>query len=942
MSQHVVFLFFGLANGAIYAALALTLVITFRSSGVVNLSTGTMALFGAYTYAFLRRGELFIPVPGLPATVSIGDPLTFWSALLIATLICAVFGLILYLLVFRPIRAVPAVGKAVASIGVMLTLSGLFLQRIGTKGVQTEPILPVDAWEIGGVRVTSDRVWFALIVLGMALALAGLYRFTRFGLLTRAAAETEKGACVSGIRPDRIAAINWMISAAVASVAGILISPIVALTPSRFTLLIVPALAAAVLGNFQRILPAVLGGLAIGMVQSDLTYLAGQYDWLPTSGRDELVALLVILIVLVARAKPLPSRGVVGRASTGRAPRPRSILLPTVVGLVVGGIAMVAFQGEWRVALITSLIFGIVALSQVVVTGYAGQISFAQLTLAGVAGFTLATLTTSWGIPFPLAPLLAATVAAVVGVAVGLPALRVRGLPVAVVTLAMAVALEAVWFHNPDYVGTVGAEVTGPELFGIDLRARIGLDYPRLPFGLLVLGVLVAVAVAVARLRLSRLGSQMLAVRANERSAAGAGVAVVRVKLIAFAIGAFIAGLGGSMLAYMEGTVTFASFTALLGITVFAMAYLAGITSVSGGIVAGVAGVGGLMAYLLHNGVDVGDGYGVITGIGLVITVIANPEGIVGPIHEAIARRRRKAALAAAPEGADPTSASADEDALGGRLEPMPPVEGGEVVLDAVGVRVRYGGVVAVAGVDLTVRSGTIVGLIGPNGAGKTTLLDALTGFTTAEGSVALAGADLSGRRPHQRVRAGLGRTFQHTELYEDMTVAENVVVGAAAAVGREPRELADVLELLDLAPYAERPVSELSQGRRQLVAIARALIGNPSVLLLDEPAGGLDSNESQWLGLRLRRLRDAGVAILLVDHDMHLVLNVCDDIYVLDFGEVIAHAAPAGIRSDPRVAAAYLGSSHAEQHVEEHVEEHPDGPDDRPEDRELEGGVVR
>jgi ABC-type branched-subunit amino acid transport system ATPase component/ABC-type branched-subunit amino acid transport system permease subunit len=541
------------------------------------------------------------------------------------------------------------------------------------------------------------------------------------------------------------------------------------------------------------------------------------------------------------------------------------------------------------------------------VTGFAGQISFAQLTLAGVAGFSVGVLTDKYGVPFPIAPILAALIAAGVGVLVGLPALRIRGLPVAIVTLATAVALEGFWFHNLDFVSVSGQAVEGPTLFGWQLQSRIGLDYPRPVFALVCLVVLVMVAVGVALLRMSRLGAQMLAVRANEKSAAGAGIAVVPVKILAFAIGAFIAGLGGSLLAYFQMNVTFATFSVFLGLTVFATAYLAGITSVSGGILGGIMGAGGLFALVLDEGLGFGgDYYPIVAGLGLILTIMTQPEGIVGPVHTRLdARRRAKLDLAAV---AVPP--------LEGELEPMAPVEGGEVVLETRAVRVQYGGVVAVDGVDLQARKGTIVGLIGPNGAGKTTLLDAMSGFTRSTGEVILHGTEISGRKPHQRVRSALGRTFQHTELYEDLSVTENVVVGAAAARGREPKSIEETLALLGLEDVAEVPVSELSQGRRQLVSIARALIGNPEVLLLDEPAGGLDSRESQWLGLRLRKIRDSGVTILLIDHDMHLVLNLCDDIYVLNFGQVIAHGDPAAIRADRGVAAAYLGTTHAEQEV--------------------------
>ncbi len=351
MDQHLIFLLLGLANGAVYAALALTLVITYRSSGVVNFATGTMALLGAYTYAFLRQGEILIPLPGFSDTIELPVVLEFWPAALISVAVCALMGLLLYLVVFRPARAAPVVAKAVASIGVMVVLTGLFAVRVGPTGVRTEPILPSGTWTFGDVRITQDRVYFALTILAVTFLLAAAYRFTRFGLETRAAAESEKGAFVSGIAPDRVAAANWMISAAIAGISGVLIAPIVPPTPGGYTLFIVPALAAAILGQFQYMVPAVLSGLAIGMLQSELTYFQGQHTWLPSAGLAELVPLVLVLVILVVRAKPLPSRGVVILQALGRAPRPRSVGRPATLGMVVGVVGLFALQGEWRTAL---------------------------------------------------------------------------------------------------------------------------------------------------------------------------------------------------------------------------------------------------------------------------------------------------------------------------------------------------------------------------------------------------------------------------------------------------------------------------------------------------------------------------------------------------------------------------------------------------------------
>ena len=320
--------------------------------------------------------------------------------------------------------------------------------------------------------------------------------------------------------------------------------------------------------------------------------------------------------------------------------------------------ALYLFHGGLRDALITSFIMAVIALSLVVVTGYVGQISLAQLTFAGAAAFALSTIANSWGIPFPIAPILAALFATVVGVVVGLPALRIRGLLVGVVTLTLAAALEGVWFENNSIDGGAsGLAVPVPRLFGLNLGIGSGSDFPRPAFGLLCLVVLVLAAVAVAKLRTSRLGSAMLAVRADERSAAASGINVARVKLTGFAIGAFIAGLGGSLLAYQALNVDDSPFTAIGGLALFTTVYLAGITSVSGGLLAGVISAGGVLFFMLSSVFSVSNWYAVVVGASVIVTVIFNPEGLVGPFHAKLDARRQQA-LAATRSGGRPAAAA--------------------------------------------------------------------------------------------------------------------------------------------------------------------------------------------------------------------------------------------------------------------------------------------
>ncbi|TVZ02400.1 ATP-binding cassette domain-containing protein [Trebonia kvetii] len=976
MSTTVLFLILGLGSGAVYASLALGLVVTYRSSGVVNLASGAVALYIAYTYAYLRMGQLVDPIPGLSPTADLGTgPLGFWPALLISLAVGAVLGGLLYVLIFRPLRAAPAAAKAVASVGVMIVLQALLATRLGSAAVTVAPIFPAHVYQILGSRVPGDRLWSAAIIVAVSVALGLWFRLTRFGLATRAAAESEKGAFVTGLSPQRIALVNWALSTAIVGIGGVLISPIVPLTPASYSLFIVPALAAALVGNFSKIGVTVAAALAIGMLESEATYLQTK-SWLTSAGLPDLVPLLVILVFLVLRGRELPARGAIIAKTLGQAPRPRGYLVPGVVIVVLGLVSLTATHGADRAAVITTLVMAVIALSQVVVTGFTGQISFAQLTLAGVGAFSLTRIQHQLHVPFPFAPLLAAVIAMIIGVVVGLPALRIRGLPVAVTTLALAVALQDLWFNNPDLNGGyAGAPVADARIFGLDLGVGAGRGYPQLSFGILCLIVLLLAAGGVAVVRRSRLGAEMLAVRANERSAAAAGVAVSQVKLIAFAIGGFLAGLGGAMLAYQQTSADYSSYTAMGSVTFFATVYIAGITCVSGGINAGIIAAGGIIYTLINKGVplwiyvllvglllvgivqlvrpkaaraalavvglvaiaaafhhgpvQLGVYYAAINGVLLILTIILNPEGIVGPVHAQLAalrarlQARRSPARALQPVAAAVPAQADKADEAAPAARGRQPHDPARPLLTVSGVSVRYGAVVANEDVSFEVFPGEIVGLIGPNGAGKTTLIDAVSGYARATGSVALLGRKLDGRKPFQRSRDGLGRTFQGIELYDDLSVRENVEVGTTAARSagvdraRADREQPSLgidayFEILGLQAVADDPVRELSVGQRQLVSVARALAGRPTVVLLDEPAAGLDAAESRWLGERLRAIRDAGTTIVMVDHDMGLVLDVCDRIVVLDLGRVVAVGTPADIVGNDEVKRAYLGTTHA------------------------------
>jgi len=243
-------------------------------------------------------------------------------------------------------------------------------------------------------------------------------------------------------------------------------------------------------------------------------------------------------------------------------------------------------------------------------------------------------------------------------------------------------------------------------------------------------------------------------------------------------------------------------------------------------------------------------------------------------------------------------------------------------VLSARNISVSFGGVHAVVDVDLDVQPGELVGLIGPNGAGKTTFVDAITGFVGHRGTTTLDGADITKLSPHERARRGLARTWQAIELFDDLTVRENLTVAANHPSlmttlkdiftnrGQTNDSVDEALDVFGLGPLAEATPSELTQGQRKLVAVCRALAARPKLLCLDEPAAGLDAQESLAFGGHLREIVDRGTPILLIDHDMGLVLGISDRVVVLEFGKVIAVGTPSDVRADPRVVAAYLGSA--------------------------------
>ena len=646
MTDYLFFMLLGSTAGAIIAGFGLGLLVTHQGSGVVNFSFGAMATWAGYVYADLRRGAYPFPIPGLPERYHFAQDVGFWPAMLLALLTAAGLGLLLHLVVFRPLAQAPALANIVASIGVVIVVISLIDRRFtDNAGLRVGPILPREPVTImADVTVPRDGLWLAALVIVIAAALWIIQRFTRVGLVVRAAAENEKGAVLLGYSPALLASATFVGASVLGAFIVIMASPMIQLSSTVFTFaFLIPALGAAMVGRFCSIWPTVITGLAIGMAQSSFTKFQGDFSWFPQYGARDGLPFIIIIGAMILLGERLPDRSAVSTWTLPAVPAAKVNVLTVVVPIATAAAALLLLGPLWRGAIMTSLIGIVLARSLVVLTGFGGQTSLAQMAFAGVSGFSLSKFAIEWNVPFPIAPILASLVAMMFGVAVGLPALRVRGTNLAIVTLAGGVAITEFVFKNPKYVGdasTGGAQIPNPELLGWDLGLILGDQASRPIFGIFLLLIASILALAVSNIQRSSSGRRMLAVRSNERAASAAGINVARVKLQVFAISSFIAGLGGCLIAYRFGSVSESSFGTIASLTVLAVAYLGGITCVSGAVTAGLLATSGVAFYALSQATgSVGQWEALIGGVLLIVMAVSNPEGIAGGIRARFAAR---------------------------------------------------------------------------------------------------------------------------------------------------------------------------------------------------------------------------------------------------------------------------------------------------------------
>jgi sulfate-transporting ATPase len=625
----------GVGTGGALALLTLGLVAIYRGSGVLNFAHGAIATMAAYV--FVR----FFAIWNWPIGLS----------MVVGVLAATAIGVLFQVLVIRPIANAPVLTKIVGTLGLLVALVNIIPPAFGNAlppPLQFLPhrrlVLPFGSPKFG---LGEDRLIIALVAVAAAILLWALYRFTTFGVATRAATDNERAAILLGHSPQRLALINWALGSALAGFAGILLSTLVQLTPGFYTELMITVVAAALFGGFQSFGLAIVAAFAIGSGQAVLSRY--DFSWQNATGVpgwSQVLPFAVIAMVLILRGRSIPERSYLMNRPLPRVPQRQPIwYLPLVA---IGGLAWYEFMPtDWADPMTASLIGAVVFLSFVVVVGYVGQISLVQMGFAGLGALVAAHAAANSGIPFPLPLLIGAAIAVPLGLLVGLPALRVRGINLAVITLGAAFTLDQTVFSDPSLTGNdTGLVVHPPTLFGVSLNS---VTNPR-PFGIFVLAVFLIAALAVTAIRRAPLGMRFLAIRANERGAAAAGISVVGAKLAAFSLSGIIAGLAGGLLAYRDLNVSFAGFTDIASITYLSMAYLGGITSVGGALTAGIlVASGGVVSHIFGTGTFSTTWIPVLSGLGTMQIVVTQPEGLAGT-NAALLRGVRKLLIRLLPD----------------------------------------------------------------------------------------------------------------------------------------------------------------------------------------------------------------------------------------------------------------------------------------------------
>lgn len=616
-------------------------------------------------------------------------------------------------------------------------------------------------------------------------------------------------------------------------------------------------------------------------------------------------------------------RTILRRATMQRIPPGMSRSFPILVFVLVLVFPMLT-NDYWTGVATSILTFAMLGLGLNLVVGYAGLLDLGYAAFFAIGAYTSALLITKVGfnlwetIPFAMG------LAALAGGLLGYPTLRLRSDYLAIVTLGFG-EIVRITATNLNFTGGPDGVwgIPRPSIFGFSFKTNASLFY-------LALVLLLLTLLFTEHLAKSYLGRSWLSLREDESAAEAIGVPSTRVKLLAYVLGATWAGLAGAFFASRIGAINPDSFTFMQSVLILIVIVLGGMASTPGVLLGAVVVVG--LPEALRS---IADWRMFVFSVGLIVLMLVRPQGL----WPASRRRPRWSNEIEKAENTGDESVkfmlSRSESENSG-----PQYTTDKMILEVSNLTCSFGGIKAVDDVNFQVPEGSILSIIGPNGAGKTTIFNCITGvIKPTGGSVVLDGKSIVGKRPHKVVAAGLARTFQGIRLFKGMAAWENVLVGMyphkrtsvwqAALWTRSARveertslkEAKSLLRFAGLDKQVGQLANQLSYGDQRRLEIARALASRPKLLLLDEPAAGMNPTEKNELMAIVRRIRDLGISIVLIEHDMNFIMNISDRIVVIDRGRKIADDVPEVIQGDPQVIAAYLGGSNHVVNLQDEVE---------------------
>jgi len=875
----------GIAAGAIYGLAGTGLVLTYKTTGIFNLAHGAIAGLAAYAFYWLHIDHGWDWVPALIVSVFV---------------LGAALGE-LFELLGRGLARQRVAYKIVGTIGVVLLIQGLMSVKFGHMALRLPQYLPrgTETFKLGGVNITYAQVTITAIALAAVAGLYLLFYSTRLGLQMRAVVDDPSLLSLHGTSPRRVRRVAWVIGSTFAALSGVLVAPQIGIESVTLTYLVVQAFGAAAIGAFSNIPLTFAGGLLLGIVSSVATKVVLEVPSL--KGLPQGIPFIVLIIALVV----LPKRKLQERIAEARPQLPWTA--PGRVQLVAGALSVIGL-GIVPLVVGDKLPFYTVGLSQAItllslglLVRTAGLVSLGHAAFGAIGAVAFAQFIANYDMPWILAVLLGALVVVPIAALLALPAIRLSGLFLALATLGFGLGVERIFYTRSFMFTSLGDGRRMP---------RPSFAQSDKAYYYVVLAFLVLVVLGILLLRSSRLGRMVRGMSESNTAVTTLGLNTNVTRTIVFCISGFIAGLAGILYGSSVHFAVFsdhryASFSSFVLIATLAVlpfrepwyAIFAAVTAV-------------IPAYWMSD--NSLDWINVMFGaFAIMIAVQGGTHSMPMALRRFFERfgSKKEAAAKAAPVVTDV------------------PVRTDRVDLAVRNLSVRFGGHTAVSDLTLEAPAGRITGLIGPNGAGKTTTFNACSGLNRpSTGAVLLGGADVSSASSSRRAQLGLGRTFQIMQLCEPLTVRENVLLGiesgqvGASVAGhlfssrqatRAAEEAVDAaLTLTGIGHLAGQQVGALSTGQRRLVELARCLAGDFDVLLLDEPSSGLDTGETAAFGEVLTTVvRERGCGILLVEHDMKLVMDVCDYIYVLDFGTLLFEGVPSEVASSPVVRSAYLGS---------------------------------